>query len=57
MRDSSGLVSILPAVRFRRSYYLLSHPDTGNLARIALVRAFLTRRFREERSRFVIDAG
>ncbi|QQM29535.1 LysR family transcriptional regulator [Martelella lutilitoris] len=57
VRDSPGLVSILPDIRFRRSYYLLSHPDTGNLARIALVRAFLTRRFREERSRFIVDAA
>ncbi|WP_319519479.1 LysR family transcriptional regulator [uncultured Martelella sp.] len=55
VRDSPGLVSILPEIRFRRSYYLLSHPDTGNLARIALVRAFLTRRFREERRRFMVE--
>ncbi|MBB4124707.1 LysR family transcriptional regulator [Martelella radicis] len=57
VRDSPELVSILPDISFRRSYYLLSHPDTGNLARIALVRAFLTRRFREERGRFIADGG
>ncbi len=55
VRDSPELVSILPEISFRRSYYLLSHPDTGNLARIALVRAFLTRRFREERGRFIAN--
>ena len=53
-RDMPGLVRILPQVGFRRAYHLLSHPDTGNLARIALIRGFLARRFREERGRFAI---
>ncbi|AJY47396.1 LysR family transcriptional regulator [Martelella endophytica] len=51
-RDVPGLRRILPGIGFRRSYHLLSHPDTGSLARIALLRGFLTRRFREERARF-----
>lgn len=53
VRDVADLVRVMPQVGFRRSYYLLSHPDTGNLARIALLRQFLSRRFREERGRFV----
>lgn len=52
-RNREGLVRVLPDIAFRRSYYLLSHPDTGDLARIALIRQHLARRFREERSRFV----
>ncbi len=51
-RDS-GLVRILPAVSFRRSYYLLSHPETAAVRRIVTCRDFLTRRFREERHRFL----
>ena len=51
-RDTEGLERVLPEVNFRRAYHLLSHPDTGSLARIALIRAFLARRFREERMRF-----
>ncbi|WP_176083846.1 LysR family transcriptional regulator [Martelella sp. HB161492] len=53
VRERDALVRVLPEVGFRRSYYLLSHPDTGDLARIALVRRHLARRFREERARFV----
>lgn len=49
----SDLVRILPGIGFRRSYYLLSHPDTRDIRRIATVRDFLARRFREERRRFV----
>jgi DNA-binding transcriptional LysR family regulator len=47
------LVRILPDVGFRRAYYLLSHPDTRDIRRVATVRAFLGQRFREERRRFV----
>jgi DNA-binding transcriptional LysR family regulator len=50
----AGLVRILPDIGFRRSYYLLSHPDTRDIRRIATVRSFLARRFREERRRFVV---
>lgn len=51
-RNLPDLVRILPQIGFRRSYHLLSHPDTNALARIALIREFLTQRFREERGRF-----
>lgn len=48
-----GLVRVLPEVSFRRSYYLLSHPESTSVRRIATSREFLTRRFREERVRFL----
>lgn len=49
----TDLVRILPHIGFRRSYHLLSHPDTHAIKRIAVLRDFVMRRFREERQRFV----
>lgn len=49
----AGLVRLLPEIGFRRSYHLIAHADTQNLARIAACRAFLGRLFRENRSRFL----
>ncbi|HUG61955.1 MAG TPA: hypothetical protein VMP03_08920, partial [Methylomirabilota bacterium] len=51
------LARILPDITFRRSYWMMSHPDTHDIARIAACRAFITRRFREERARFLVDDG
>lgn len=51
--NDAGLVRILPKVSFRRSYYLLSHPEAASVRRITTCRDFLTRRFREERLRFL----
>lgn len=48
-----GMVPILPEIVFRRSYYMICHPDTSSIRRIAVLREFLIRRFREERRRFV----
>lgn len=48
-----GVVRILPQIGFRRGYHLLSHPDTQAIKRIAVLRDFLVRRFREERQRFM----
>ncbi|MGE4372472.1 MAG: LysR family transcriptional regulator [Xanthobacter sp.] len=48
----TDLIRILPTLTFQRSYHLLSHADTQMVRRIAVVRAFLLRRFREERARF-----
>jgi molybdate transport repressor ModE-like protein len=53
--QSNDLVRILPEISFRRSYFLLAHPDTQGLSRIAAVREFLTRRFRERRAQFLRD--
>ncbi|ACB82326.1 LysR family transcriptional regulator [Methylorubrum populi] len=47
------LVRILPETAFRRSYWLMSHPDDHGSRRIAACRDFLARRFREERDRFL----
>lgn len=51
----AALVRILPRIAFRRSYFLIAHPDTAEVRRIAAVRAFLARRFREERARFICE--
>lgn len=48
-----GLVRILPDVSFRRSYFLLSHPDASTIRRVTVLRDFITRRFREEHLRFL----
>ena len=48
-----GLTRILPEVGFRRSYFMLSHPDTAGLRRVAICRRFIARRFEEERQRFL----
>ena len=37
LKDGENLVKLLPETVFRRSYYLLSHPETRHLARIAAV--------------------
>lgn len=51
-RDS-GLLRILPKVSYRRSYYLLSHPEAAAVRRISTCRDFLSKRFREKRARFL----
>jgi len=51
--DHPDLVRVLPEVQFRRSYFLLTHPDTHDLRRVAVVRRFLTERIRAERGRFL----
>lgn len=56
-RSVPDLVRILPSLSFGRAYYLLSHPDTHNLARIALCREHLVRRFKDERRRFDFEAA
>ena len=57
VNGEAGLVRVLPAVSFRRSYYLLSHPESAAVRRIATCRDFLVRRFREARARFLPEAG
>ena len=51
--DQGQLVRIMPNVSFTRSYWMVSHPDTHAVKRVATCRAFLTRRFSEERERFL----
>lgn len=57
MASESGLVRLLPEISFRRSYYLLSHPETRALARIAATHGFLVDLFRRRRRFFVVDDG
>lgn len=55
--DAQGpdaLVRILPGIGFRRSYFLLAHPDTVQVRRIAVLREVLALRFREERHHFIV---
>jgi len=52
-RHEESLVRILPEIAFRRSYFLLAHPDTAEVRRIAALRGFLASRFREERRLFI----
>jgi DNA-binding transcriptional LysR family regulator len=54
-RNAVGLVRVIPDISFKRSYFLLSHPDSVSVRRITVVRDFVIRRFREERSRFLAD--
>jgi len=54
-RHNDSLVRILPEFTFRRSYFLLAHPDTAEVRRIAALRSFLAGRFREERRLFISE--
>lgn len=47
------LVRVLPEIAFRRSYWMLSHPDTHDLRRVRTVRDFVTERTRERRREFL----
>lgn len=51
------LVRILPGIGFLRSYWLVSHPDTYRIRRVAVCRAFLAGRFHESGRYFVRRAG
>jgi DNA-binding transcriptional LysR family regulator len=55
VHEQGTLVRILPEISFRRSYFLLAHPDTVSVRRIASTHDFIVRRFREERHRFVVS--
>ncbi|MEO6041506.1 MAG: LysR family transcriptional regulator [Croceibacterium sp.] len=50
---SDDLVRVLPHVTFRRSYYLLSHPETASIRRVAVLREFVSRRFKEAQAQFL----
>lgn len=51
--DCPDLVRVLPAIVFQRTYWLLSHPDSHEVRRVAACREFITQRVREERGRFL----
>lgn len=49
----SKLKRILPAVRFTRSYWLVSHPDTHETRTVREVHQFITTEIRKARQQFV----
>lgn len=49
------LKRILPAIRFTRSYWLVSHPDTHETRRVREVRRYIVAKVREARSQFIVD--
>lgn len=51
------LVRILPKTAFRRTYWLITHPESHEARRVAACRDFIARRFREERTRFLPCGG
>lgn len=53
--DDPTLVPLLEGTRFRRSYYLLSHPETRPLARVAAIHDFLVDLFRHKREVFQVQ--
>lgn len=48
------LKRILPAIRFTRSYWLVSHPDTHEIRRVREVRRYIVAKVREARNQFIV---
>ncbi|MBH0236629.1 LysR family transcriptional regulator [Methylobrevis albus] len=48
------LVRLVPEIRFRRSYWLISHPDTRETRRVAAVIEHVSERVRAEREAFLV---
>ncbi|MCR6736918.1 MAG: LysR family transcriptional regulator [Afipia sp.] len=48
------LKRILPAIRFTRSYWLVSHPDTHETRRVREVRRYIVAKVREARNQFIV---
>ncbi len=49
------LKRILPATRFTRSYWLVSHPDTHETRRVREVRRYIVAKVREARNQFIVS--
>jgi DNA-binding transcriptional LysR family regulator len=49
---SEELVRILPQISFTRSYFMLSHPDSFAIRRVAVLREFVARRFKDAQAKF-----
>jgi hypothetical protein len=45
----------LPDIRFVRTYWLVSHPDTHGTRRVREVHRYIASRVRAERRHFMID--
>ncbi len=52
-----GLTRILPAMQFRRTYWLMSHPDTHDTARVATVYHAIVQSVAERRGEFLLAPG
>jgi DNA-binding transcriptional LysR family regulator len=48
------LKRILPGIRFTRSYWLVSHPDTHETRKVREVRRYIVAKVREARSQFIV---
>lgn len=48
------LKRVLPAIRFTRSYWLVSHPDTHETRRVREVRRYIVAKVREARHQFIV---
>ena len=53
-RNYPELTRILPASRFTRSYWLVSHPDTHDTRRVREVRRYIVSKVREARQQFIV---
>ncbi|SEQ92644.1 DNA-binding transcriptional regulator, LysR family [Faunimonas pinastri] len=53
-RQSPELTRVLPDLRFSRTYWLLSHPDTHETRRVAEVHAHIVRAVQRRRGAFVL---
>ncbi len=51
-RGRDDLAPVLPELRFERSYWLVAHLDTRNLARIATVHQFIVNAVAERQADF-----
>jgi DNA-binding transcriptional LysR family regulator len=53
-RNYPELTRILPANRFTRTYWLVSHPDTHDARRVREIRRYIVGKVREARNQFVV---
>lgn len=48
------LTRVLPASRFTRSYWLISHPDSHDTKRVREIRRYIVSKVREARAQFIV---
>jgi DNA-binding transcriptional LysR family regulator len=53
-RNYPELTRVLPANRFTRSYWLVSHPDTHDTRRVREIRRYIVSKVREARQQFIV---
>jgi DNA-binding transcriptional LysR family regulator len=52
VRDDPGMVRVLPELTFKRTYWMVTHRDVGDLRRVVAVQDFVVQLVRKQRSRF-----